>query len=227
MSNSLAYHIRLACDFCDQSIEFDCWFLVDGAARPDLIEKAQAGTLHDCVCPHCFHVNRINSPLMLYRPQQTPVLLFSPADGSEHAENRKQISRMCGTLRKNLGDQWDESWFSGGVIAVLRNHLPAVLYGSSPYLQGQEVRNVRPGELLQELIDADQWEGTRKVIEENPDVLTDEMDRLLDEILRKIDKKGNGAASKIFSEYRELLQDCRNVGVSAAIARKTHNAPNR
>ena len=154
MSNSLAYHIRLACDFCDQSIEFDCWFLVDGAARPDLIEKARAGTLHDCVCPHCFHVNRINSPLMLYRPQQTPVLLFSPADGSEHAENRKQISRMCGTLRKNLGDQWDESWFSGGVIAVLRNHLPAVLYGSSPYLQGQEVRNVRvrnvrPGELLQ------------------------------------------------------------------------------
>jgi hypothetical protein len=68
MPTSFQQTQQLTCPRCGQSFQAAIWLIVDAAERPDLLEKIQAGTLHQMVCPHCQFQGEVDAPLLLYNP---------------------------------------------------------------------------------------------------------------------------------------------------------------
>ena len=74
---------------------------------------------------------------------------------------------------------------------------------------------------LQAFITADTWAGSRRVVEEHPELLTDEADALMGQLIEGVLAQGNTDAARVFEEHRALLHRCREVGLEAAFAEKT------
>jgi DNA-directed RNA polymerase subunit RPC12/RpoP len=53
MPTSFGQTPQLTCPQCGQPFQAEIWLIVDADERPDLLEKIQAGTLHQIACPHC------------------------------------------------------------------------------------------------------------------------------------------------------------------------------
>lgn len=129
MPNSHADHAELTCPSCAQPFAADVWLIVDTAERPDLLEQLQAETLHALVCPHCGHEATLDAALLVYRPEDDPVLLFSPARQTDAAQNREQAQALVSMLGAALGDEWQAAWLSDGLPGVPRPALGALLRG--------------------------------------------------------------------------------------------------
>ncbi len=78
MPHSYAETLTLTCNACGHDFDAQFWLIVDAAERPDLLARIRAGALHELVCPHCGDAGHMDAPLLLFRPDDEPVLLFSP-----------------------------------------------------------------------------------------------------------------------------------------------------
>lgn len=127
MAHSLSQEAELKCPQCGKSFQAEVWLIVDTAERPDLLERIRAGTLHTRPCPHCGHEGMVDAPLLLYRPGETPPLLFSPAQGTTAEQDQEQAAGLVGQLRERLGGAWREEWLIQGLPGVPRQLLAAAL----------------------------------------------------------------------------------------------------
>jgi tetratricopeptide (TPR) repeat protein len=139
MPTSFQQTQQLTCPRCGQSFQAAIWLIVDAAERPDLLEKIQAGTLHQMVCPHCQFQEEVDAPLLLYNPplplgapfggDQGPGVraLFSPAQRTTAEQDQEQARALLTRLRQSLGDAWQDDWLSRGLPAVPRPLLPLAL----------------------------------------------------------------------------------------------------
>jgi tetratricopeptide (TPR) repeat protein len=126
-SVSFSESIQAPCPKCDQRLDLNIWLIVGIAERPDLAERIRNGTLHDAPCPHCENVGRADAPLLLYRPDAEPCLLFSPAQNTTSDQDREQAAGLLQHLRDSLGDEWRDEWLAEGLPGVPRELLPAAL----------------------------------------------------------------------------------------------------
>jgi rRNA maturation protein Nop10 len=126
MPTSFSQTATLTCPHCGRSFDAQVWLIVDGTERPDLLARARAGTLHDIPCPHCGHTGQVDAPLLLYRPQDEPRLIFSPAQGTTAEQDREQAGALLGLLREGLGPAWRDEWVEE-IATVPRPFLSAIL----------------------------------------------------------------------------------------------------
>lgn len=75
-------------------------------------------------------------------------------------------------------------------------------------------------EVIQALIQADTWATSQRIVEAHPELLSNEADQLLDHLVALAHQQGDAQAEGAFTEYRQLLARCRQVGVEAAFAEK-------
>ncbi|HID62562.1 MAG TPA: hypothetical protein EYP49_07450 [Anaerolineae bacterium] len=73
-------------------------------------------------------------------------------------------------------------------------------------------------DVIQTFIQAGTWAASQRVIEAHPELLSDEADQLLGQLVTIARQQGDTQAEGVFSEYRQLLARCRQVGVRAAFA---------
>jgi hypothetical protein len=73
---------------------------------------------------------------------------------------------------------------------------------------------------IQAFMQADTWAASQRIIEARPELLSDEANQLLDQLVAIARQQGDAQAESAFSEYRQLLARCRQVGVEAAFAEK-------
>ncbi len=121
----------LACRACGAPVPAEVWVIVDVAARPDLLARLRAGTLHELTCPACGHTATVNAPLLILRPAAEPPLLFSPATGDQRERDEEQAASLLGMLRAHMGAAWREEWLGRGLVGAHRASLPALL-GDDP-----------------------------------------------------------------------------------------------
>ncbi|HRQ38253.1 MAG TPA: CpXC domain-containing protein, partial [Chloroflexota bacterium] len=126
MTHSLSQTATLTCPQCGQPFTADIWLIVDASERPDLLDRIRAGMLHDLPCPHCNHEGDVDAPLLLYRPSETPPLLFSPAQQTSQEQDQEQVAGLLRILHDALGDTWQAGWLEN-LPVVLRPLLPAAL----------------------------------------------------------------------------------------------------
>lgn len=132
MGHSYANRTEVTCPSCGKTFVTDVWLLVDAAERPDLLERARRGTIWSIHCPDCGRaVGQSGAPLLLFRPGETPPLIFSPSSGANYEEAEQQAQALVGLLRSRLGDQWQESWQENGFQLARSDQIPALL-GQAP-----------------------------------------------------------------------------------------------
>jgi len=75
-------------------------------------------------------------------------------------------------------------------------------------------------DIIQAFIQADTWAASQGFIEAHPELLSDEADQLLGQLVAVAHQQGDGQAEDAFTEHRQLLARCRQVGVEAAFAER-------
>jgi len=73
---------------------------------------------------------------------------------------------------------------------------------------------------IQAFIQADTWAASQRIIQAHPELLSDEADQLLGQLVALARQQGDAQAEDTFTEYRQLLARCRQVGVEAAFAER-------
>ena len=79
-------------------------------------------------------------------------------------------------------------------------------------------------DVIQAFIQANTWAASQRIIEAHPELLSDEADKLLGQLVAVARQQGDAQAEGAFTEYRQLLARCRQVGVEAAFAEGTMEA---
>ncbi|MBK9232358.1 MAG: hypothetical protein IPO15_16300 [Anaerolineae bacterium] len=116
--HSVAQSITLTCPACRRPFPAEVWLIVDTAERPDLLARIRNGSLHAIPCPHCRQAGAVDAPLLLYRPSQTPPILFSPAAQTTTEQDQEHARGLLGLLHDRLGSEWQDAWLAQGLNAV-------------------------------------------------------------------------------------------------------------
>ena len=82
------------------------------------------------------------------------------------------------------------------------------------------VDSIQLFDVIQTFIQADTWAASQRVIEAHPELLSDEADQLLGQLVGVARQQGDAQAEGAFTEHRQLLARCRQVGVEAALAER-------
>jgi len=242
---SYAQTAPVTCPACGHAFTFDIWLIVDAAERPDLLDRIRGGTLHNVTCPQCGEeIGQVAAPLLLYTPAgaglpTVPPLLFSPAGNTTVEQDQEQAGQLVGMLRQSLAAAWEDAWLAEGLRSVPRAMLPALISGDPeaarealtpqpPLPISGEGEAAEVGDeadallsLIQAFINARTWNESRRIVEQNPALLTGDTDARLGEL---IEAQDNGNAVRVLEEHRALLRRCREAGIPRAFAEKTSGA---
>ncbi len=248
MPHSYAETLTLNCAACGRDFDAQFWLVVDTAERPDLLERIRAGDLHELACPHCGDAGHMDAPLLLFQPDGDPILLFSPAEETSAEEDREQARQLVELLQEALGNDWQDDWLAEGLRSVPRALLPIQLSDDPEGAMAQMVERAaaelarlqeedpqRFAEmqaamrsmakeaapllpLIEQFIQAETWDQTRRVVEQHPELLSDEADRLMATLIEAARVQGDDQAVQMFDEHRNLLRRCREAGVARAFA---------
>ncbi len=237
MDVSMARPTDLTCPACERDFTVDVWLIIDGSARPDLVGQIREGTLYEMVCPHCDHRGTLDAPVLLFRPDEDPPLLFSPARLTSEQQDQDQAAHLLGRLKEALGETWQADWLSEGLPFVPLEALPAALSDDPEAAlrevlerTGEDVRDLAeespPAQMalrVREFLQSRTWIEAQSLVEEYPVLLSDEADRLLGQIIAR---HGDSAEDVAYvEEHRTLLRQCREVGVERAFEEKTSAPP--
>ena len=247
MPVSYAQTAELTCPECRASFSAAVWLIVDAAERPDLMERLREGKLHQVTCPNG-HTHTVDAPFIIYRPGETPPLLFSPAQGATQEQDREHAGGLLGLLRERLGAAWQDEWLEE-LPAVPRAALPLALAEGLEAAQ-QKLAQDTTAELdrlrqenpeayrrleeeaqqaieaaslvraLQEFVQADTWSASQRVVEEHPELLAAEAEALLERLTEAAHAQAAERAVLALGEYQALLRRCREVGVEQAFAER-------
>ena len=109
MPHSFADQPTRTCPQCGASFTPDVWLIIDTAERPDLLALTRAGSIHRLVCPGG-HAGEVDAPLLLYRPGETPPLLFVTAARTTVDQDRTMADNLLGLLAERVGEAWQAEW---------------------------------------------------------------------------------------------------------------------
>jgi CHAT domain-containing protein/tetratricopeptide (TPR) repeat protein len=126
-SRTATYTCR--CPACDGRFEVAVWRIIDGGARPDLVQRAIEGTLSAVRCDHCGHLGSLETVLLVWRPDRFPHLLVA-AEAGDQAALHEAVEALHGQLLETLGPSPVAE--AAIVVQVPWEALPAVLVRDIP-----------------------------------------------------------------------------------------------
>jgi tetratricopeptide (TPR) repeat protein len=127
--NSYSQETQQTCPHTNQPFVFEVWLIVDRSERPDLIDKVKAGALHTIVSPYTgAELGFYDAPLLIFQPDRTPPLLFSPARETTQEQDQQHALELVEQLRSSLGARWRDEWLRSFNV-VNRDRLPSALDG--------------------------------------------------------------------------------------------------
>jgi hypothetical protein len=174
-------------------------------------------------------------------------LLFVPPAQTNSEKDQELAGGMLALLRERLGEAWDDALVEQ-LQPVPRELLPTVLIENDEereaalqemaraaeealeelrredpeaYRQLEEAAQVTPLlNTLQEFVQSHTWADSRRVLEENPELLGDEADDVLERLIAAAREQGEEDTERILAEHLDLLRCCREVGIEQAFAEK-------
>jgi hypothetical protein len=75
-------------------------------------------------------------------------------------------------------------------------------------------------DIIRAFLQADTWAVSQRIIEAHPELLSEEADQLLGQLVAIARQQDDAQAEGAFSEHRQLLARCRQVGVDTAFAER-------
>ena len=246
MPKSYSQSGQAPCPSCGQDVPFEVWLIVDVAERPDLLARAREGKLNAVKCPHCGHEGRIGTPLLIHDAERQRLLLAVPP-GLTDEQAGEINAQLVGRLLSNLGDGPRPDYL-GQTQVVPLDVLPAVLaddpeaalrqLAEQAAAKLEQLRQENPEayqqlaeaaqqamppllQTIQEFIRAESWAESQRILEQHPELLSDQADALLGQLLDAARAQNDEGAERILGEHRTLLRRCREVGIAQAFAERS------
>lgn len=220
MSHSFAQQLEIDCLECGMNFLADVYMIVDVVERPDLLEMMRNGTLHQVSCPQCGHLILLEVPFLMFHPDEVPHMVVIRAAGTGREWNKQQGLGFVRRLKESAGVGWRDEWFNGG-LGSMRDQamLAAWLSGESetamqklPEQQALEAARMKTEDperyyqnLFYALVNAQDIDWKREIMENNPDLLSDEAQKVLQaQMATKVELK-NPNALAVYSQNLILL----------------------
>jgi hypothetical protein len=212
MEHSLAEAVEVTCSTCGRKFNPEIWFIVDTADRPGLVDRIRRETLHRFTCPDG-HTNTVDVPLLIYRPGERYLILFSPAENAGSKESELHGRNLLRQLRESFGDSIP-SELDSPLALVARPLLPAVLR------DGIDAAFDALHKALLLFVQANTPSGPRRIIEHYPELLTFNAEMMLGQI---IERHGNVDSPYLqrLVERKALLKRFRESGLENAAGATT------
>ena len=228
-THSYSQRIPLNCPSCGQIFDSELWLIIDTVERPDLVVRICDETIHNATCLYCSELRTVDLPLLIYQPNMGasgyPSLLFSPVSTADLEKTRQHMGFLVHQLRQSLGDEWQDAWIATGIPVVPRSDLAEVFGGEATMAlpdAGEEkdyaAEEVRLLGMLLRFVNAHNWESSLKILEQSPDLLSEQTDALLNKLVE--DKSGLDDSIQGLQEVQQLLRRCREIGTVRAFAEK-------
>ncbi|EFO82062.1 hypothetical protein OSCT_0061 [Oscillochloris trichoides DG-6] len=228
------------CPQCSHTFPYAVWLIVAAAERPDLLERIRAGTIHTVTCPQCAHTFAgIDAPLLIFHPNASPPILFSPAQQTTNEQDQQQATGLLGLLREQLGTAWRDAWLAQGVASVPRQRLAAAIEKAIPsglptkrgksskaaIWESVAIENATPAaptltNVLDAFLNARSWDESYRQVQAHPELLGTEAIAVLDREITAAQAQGNTDSANFYTEHRDLLRRCHQIGRDAAFAEK-------
>ncbi len=125
MAHSFAQSPSLQCPQCGAAFDPEIWLIIDAAERPELLARAADGSIHAVACPNG-HAGEVDAPLLLYRPGETPPLVFSPAQQTTAEQDREIAGGIGGPTAPIAGRR-----LAGRVAGRLRRRAAPIAAGAA------------------------------------------------------------------------------------------------
>lgn len=204
----------ITCPNCGLTFEMDLCLIMDVSERPDLFERFREEKIHDYTCPGCGATNRRDAPLLLYRPNDDPVLIFIPARETSAEQDQGHAQFLLNHLRNTLGGIWNAQWLNP-LTRVSHEMSRFVFSDEASSFQIMEVESL--SQAILEFANTTQWEEARQLVNIHPNLLTPLADKILTKLIaeeEEIDEKLKA------EEARQVLRRCRQVGIDDAFSQK-------
>jgi len=125
-SRSWAEQFDFKCPACHTPLSVKAWLLIDLQERPDLLKRIGSDTLNTLICPNCNNKTGLDLPLLLYRADGDPPLLFSPSRQIPRERESRQLAQLLSQLQKQPETTWVND-FTFGIQGVKRERLSGIL----------------------------------------------------------------------------------------------------
>jgi CpXC motif protein len=241
MTQSYSTEFGSHCKKCGTLNQSETWVIVDVNERPDLAKAIRDRTLRAFICSKCGTQGEVDQSLLLFRETGVPVLLFGWANWTDQQRAQEQLFAGLVRLQKALADRWRDHWRDDLVPApfallsiLIDRNLDADLAGfdeaslsaSPPEIAayreflGRRLLHNDP-ELLKRtgplLLQAQTLSECRTVLQEHPELMTDDAVELLSLIRDMVEKDGHADMVATADERLQLLKRSREVGIAQAI----------
>ena len=213
MAHSLAEYPSLTCPQCGASFTPEVWLIIDAAARPELLARVADGSIHNFVCPNG-HAGGLDAPLLLYRPGQSPPLVFSPARESTADQDERMADELLQRLRASVEPDRHNKWPADEALGLARSLLVELMNGPD----GATAEFPPLAWQIQEFITTDDWLKTYSFLSAHPEMLTDEATGLLLRLRDRAKATGNEADTRTYDMHLDVLRHSRQESIVAAIA---------
>jgi CHAT domain-containing protein len=236
--HSFAQELELNCPKCKQHFSVELWLVVNIAERQDLVERIRAGQLHAFRCPTCEFMGKVNLPLLIFRPNLIPHVLFSPAQAISQEEKKKQADALIGELQDVAGAAWQDSWLENGQLPIVERDVLPIVVGENMSPDQQELveqktwgfeklRTENPERYLDVMLsvwlDADSAAEKRKILESTPELLSPQVETRLITLLANGPENESDQARQFLQVHQDLLTACRVDGTAAAFEQLEKN----
>jgi tetratricopeptide (TPR) repeat protein len=244
--------VEVACDSCQHSFSAETWVIVDAGERPDLAAQCRDGTIHDVECSRCGRACSADAPL-LYHDGEAEQLILAAQASTTADEDRAANSRLLEDLYPRLADSWDRDYMDNTRVVPGTVGLKMLLGGQDPgaAIRGmleQVLGDADTPELARDRLDqlsqvlegdphdatlletawsfvrAKSWTSSKQILDDNPELLTDEADNVLAFMIGVAQLLDDDSA-EVLIEHRELLKRCREIGAHDAFAEKVGMEP--
>lgn len=215
---SVGMGAAITCSGCSHRSSITLWVLINELDRPDLIEEVCRGTIRSFRCDSCGEVADLQGPLMIFRPTRSPRHLLAVSSKSVPTDElRRDADLVVRAVAAFYGDAFEQDWFEG-FVPVEWAKLPEVLHAENGGFEDWQIQPASLLELYKALVLADQWEGTRAVIEQHPETLGMEMDKLIGHMIRRAHEAGAEDRERLSRDYLQILRRCREDGIEETFA---------
>jgi tetratricopeptide (TPR) repeat protein len=212
MDYSISEMHRFDCHRCGAPFDFQVWFVVDIAERPDLVAQIKTGSLHRAACPRCDEVFPLEVSLLLYRHEVVPRLLFSPKPGETVPDI---VPKYCVALKDRMGAAWRDEWLSHVGQVARENLVRNIEFDTSTDPEANRLADLDLA--LQRLDRARSAETILQVVEAHPCLLSEEAEQALQTIIASAKQGGDTQNAAAAERVKYICQVCRVIDPKTAI----------
>jgi hypothetical protein len=107
--HSFSKKTQITCSRCNKNFDTDVWLIIDATEQCQVLTLVQNNMLQKTPCPFCRTINQFDAPLLIYRKNTKPNLIFSPNSDSDFEKHKNHIWALINQLRNDLDNEWQDS----------------------------------------------------------------------------------------------------------------------